>query len=877
MGFGLCRRSGVVIVKIMDFRDGLDIKTVKRNRKKYGLNQLDNNHGPKWHSLLISQFKSPLIYILFGAGLISVFLKEWTDAVVIFMAVGVNSGLGFWQEFKAEKSLEALKKLIVPHATVIRNKERKVIEAKHIVPGDLVVLKMGDRIPADGIVVEAFDLHVNEAILTGESEAISKKAVGQRYLKMRMTQKEIKLAGGKEKKIVYMGTTVAGGKGLILVVNTGIKTRMGGLAGQLGQIENEETPLRKRVGQMAKFLTIAVGMMCLLIFVEGVIVGRDVWEMLEISVAVAVASIPEGLVISVTVILTLGMQRILKQKGLVRKLLAAETLGSVDVICIDKTGTLTEGKMKIVGDNLKSKKEVMRDLMYCNPMINSVDKALEDWGMEALGLDKKKECPDIKIDEIPFNSTNKWTGVMCKKNEDEGLIYIYGAPEKILGLCVADDKKKEQREKFDELTGKGLRIIGVARIEGNLDNLGKKFARLKRVAKNKEKFDRRKLSFDWLGLVYLNDPIRKDVKTALQITKRAGIEIKVITGDYQNTAIKVMEKLGLIKKARKENVMWGEEMRSLADVELLEKIDDVSLFYRTTPEQKIRIVTALQEKGHVVSMMGDGVNDSLALKKADIGVVVNEAAEVAKETADMVLLDSNFSTIVTAIREGRRIFENIRKVVLYLISGSFSEVILVVGALLMGLPIPFLAVQILWINIVEDSLPALALAFEKGEADPSSGEAGMMKQKPRLKGVPIINKRMFLMMGVIIVVTDVILFLVYDFLIKTGVGIELSRTIIFAILGIDSLLFVFSCKNLYKNIWEINVFSNKYLNWSVVVGMLLLVAGIYVPVISMVLGTVAIPPGIWLWIVIFGILDLAIIETVKLALRIRIERRKRIT
>jgi len=276
-------------------------------------------------------------------------------------------------------------------------------------------------------------------------------------------------------------------------------------------------------------------------------------------------------------------------------------------------------------------------------------------------------------------------------------------------------------------------------------------------------------------------------------------------------------------------------------------------------------------------MMGDGVNDSLALKKADIGVVVNEAAEVAKETADMVLLDSNFSTIVTAIREGRRIFENIRKVVLYLISGSFSEVILVVGALLMGLPIPFLAVQILWINIVEDSLPALALAFEKGEADPSSGEAGMMKQKPRLKGVPIINKRMFLMMGVIIVVTDVILFLVYDFLIKTGVGIELSRTIIFAILGIDSLLFVFSCKNLYKNIWEINVFSNKYLNWSVVVGMLLLVAGIYVPVISMVLGTVAIPPGIWLWIVIFGILDLAIIETVKLALRIRIERRKRIT
>ena len=809
---------------------------------------------------MVSQFKSPLIYILFGAGLISVFLKEWTDAVVIFMAVAVNSGLGFWQEFKAEKSLEALKKLIVPSATVIRNKKRKVIEAKHIVPGDVVVLKMGDRIPADGIVIEAADLVVNEAILTGESEPVGKRAVAKRKI--------VKLTGWKERNMVYMGTTVAGGKGLFVVVNTGMKTRMGGLAGQLGQIENEETPLRKRVGQMARFLTVAVGVICLLIFTEGVIVGRDVWEMLEVSVAVAVAAIPEGLVVSVTIILTLGMQRILQQKGLVRKLLAAETLGSVDMICIDKTGTLTEGEMRIVGDSLKFKKDIMKDLMCCNPMINSVDKALEDWGVENLGLSKKKECSDIKIDEIPFNSGNKWTGVMCKKNENEGLIYIYGAPEKILAMCVADEKKDQQRKNFDRLTKRGLRIIGVARIEGNLGDLGKKFTKLKRVAHNKEKFDKRKLDFDWLGLIYLDDPVRKDVKAALKTAKRAGIQIKVITGDYQNTAIKVMEKLELIKRARKENIMWGEDMRLLGDTELLEKIEDVVLFYRTTPEQKIRIVTALQEKGHVVSMMGDGVNDALALKKADIGVVVNEAAEVAKETADMVLLDSNFSTIVTAVKEGRKIFENIRKVVLYLISGSFSEVILVVGALLMGLPIPFLAVQILWINIVEDSLPALALAFE-GDGVGIDG-ANVMKQRPRSKRIPIVNKRMLLMMGVIVAVTDVILFVVYDFLIVAGVGIELSRTIIFAILGIDSLLFVFSCKSLYKNIWEIGVFSNKYLNWSIMAGMGLLLAGIYVPVISSLLGTVAIPAGIWLWIVILGALDLVIIEMLKLALKIRI-------
>jgi len=419
----------------MDFREGLDIKAVRQNREKYGLNQLHNSHGLKWHKLLLDQIKSPLIYILFGAGLISVFLKEWTDAVVIFMAVGVNSGLGFWQEFKAEKSLEALKRMIVPHTTVIRDGKRKVIEAKHIVPGDVVVLKMGDRIVADGIVIEAADLYVNEAILTGESEAISKRAMAKKRLEVVRKSRMVKLARWKERNVVYMGTTVAGGKGLFLVTNTGTKTRMGGLAGQLGRIENEETPLRKRVGQMAKFLTIAVGVMCLLIFVEGVIVGRDVWEMLEVSVAVAVASIPEGLVVSVTVILTLGMQRILRQKGLVRKLLAAETLGSVDVICIDKTGTLTEGKMKIVGDGLKFRKEVMRDLTYCNPMINSVDKALEDWGSEGLGWGKKKECSDIKIDEIPFNSVNKWTGVMCKKNEDEGFIYIWSAGEDTGVMC----------------------------------------------------------------------------------------------------------------------------------------------------------------------------------------------------------------------------------------------------------------------------------------------------------------------------------------------------------------------------------------------------------------------------------------------------------
>ncbi len=854
----------------VDLVNGLTIEKVREIRRDSGLNQLEKKKGKGWWGLLVSQFKSPLIYILFGAGIISLLLRELTDAVVIFMAVGVNSGLGFWQEFKAEKALEALKSLIVPHATVIRNGKRRVIETKYIVPGDLVVLKMGDRIPADGIVIEAADLYVDEAILTGESEAINKRAVAKKRLGVVIKRKVTKLTGWKERNVVYMGTTIAGGKGLLMVVHTGMETRMGSLAGQLEQIENEETPLRQRVGQMAKFLTIAVGIICLLIFVEGLVVGRDIREMLEISVAVAVASIPEGLVVSVTVILTLGMQRILKQKGLVRKLLAAETLGSVDMICVDKTGTLTEGKMRMVRSDLKEEIGVLGDLVCCNPMINSVDTALANWGKEKIALGEKLDCGQIKLREMPFSSINKFTAVMCRKTKNLGAFYVYGAPEKIMGMCrFSDGLGKKWQKKLDDYTKRGFRVIGIAREEGEIKKLNKKFSWLKKTSRKGWQVDKRKMNFEWMGMMCLADPVRKEVKGALRLATLAGIEIKVITGDYQNTALKVLEKVKIGGKVTADKVMSGEEMRIMDDKELVEKIDDIVLFYRTTPEQKIRIVKALQEKGHVVAMMGDGVNDSLALKKSDIGVVVNEASEVAKETADMVLMDSNFSTIITAIREGRKIFENIRKVVLYLISGSFSEVILVIGALLMGLPIPFLAVQILWINIIEDSLPALALAFEKDGA-------GVMKQRPRPKEMPIINRRMYMMMGVIIVVTDVILFVVYDFLIEAGVGIELTRTIIFAILGIDSLLFVFSCKSLDKNIWEIEVFSNKYLNWSVVVGTILLVAGIYLPVLQVLLGTVPINAGVWVWVLILGALDLAIIEILKLMLKIRLERKNRI-
>lgn len=848
-------------MEIMDLVNGLDYQTVVKLRKRWGLNEIEDKRALGWGKLLADQFKSPLIYVLAGAGIISLILKEITDALVIMAAVAVNTGLGFFQEFKAEKSLEALKKMIVPHAKVKRDGKVRIIEAKNIVPGDLVMLKMGDKVPADGLLVEAKDLYVNEAMLTGESEAVTKRKTGQKILAKIAKGKRVVWEKQKEKTMVFMGTVVTNGKGVMWTTKTGMRTRMGSLAGQLKGIEEEETPLRKKIGQMARWLTVVLAGVCLLIFVEGVVMQREILEMLNLSVAVAVASIPEGLAVGISVILTLGMQRILKKKGLVRKLLAAETLGSVDLICIDKTGTLTEGKMRVVKAEIKDKKQTARELICCNPLINSVDAALEEWGAELAGWKSGSKCKEAKVDEVPFNSTNKLTAVWCQRNETEGAIYIYGAPENLVEMAVVGQRSKNrQTRKIDGLTQKGWRVIGVAREEGRMERLIKKWEIIKKALEEGEKIDKRQVKLSWLGLIGLEDPVRGEVKESLKTAKRAGIKVKVITGDYENTALKVLYKLGLAGKIKRENLLSGEELRQMGDEELVVKIEKIILFYRTTPEQKTRIVTALQNKGHAVAMMGDGVNDALALKKADIGVVVGEATEVAKETADMVLLDSNFATILTAIKEGRVIFENIRKIILYLLSGSFSEVIMVGGALIAGLPMPFLAVQILWINIVEDSLPGLALAFEK------DGD-NLMKEKPRKRKEAIVDKRMRLMIGVIALSTDLILLGLFAWLVKSGVKLELVRTIILAILGLDSLLFVFSCKSISKNIWQIKVGSNKYLNWSLIIGTGLLLAGIYAPGISEILGTVPIPAGMWVGVGGMAALDVVLIEAMKVVIR----------
>ncbi|HUS59778.1 MAG TPA: HAD-IC family P-type ATPase, partial [Nevskiaceae bacterium] len=718
---------------------GLSSAEALKRLKQYGPNEIEGKKGLPWFKLVFDQFKSPLIYILFFAGVITLVLKEWTDASVIFLAVAVNTVLGFIQEFKAEKSLVALRKMLVLHALVLRGGKEEKIEANQIVPGDLVILKTGGRVPCDGVVVEQMDLHLNEAILTGESVAVRKK----------------------KQEEVFMGTVVVGGRAKILATKTGMETKMGKLAGKLKETIDEETPLKKEIGKLSKILAIVFSVICVIIFFEGMWRQRYWLEMFTLSTAVAVAAIPEGLVISLTVILTLGMQRVLQRKGLVRKLLAAETLGSVDVICADKTGTLTEGKMRVVGADMVDKQLGIRAAVLCNNMINPLEISMMQWAKKMQNVKRKMQTSELinkykRLDEIPFSSERKFIATLHEGNGDKGEIFLSGAPEMVMEISQLPKTEKEKwQKKLEDYTKKGLRVVAFAYRTCDSRQIKEAFRKLKKdFGKYDGKVDGNYdfVQLKWLGLMLFEDPVRIEVKQALAACRRAGIKVKVITGDYKNTAVNVLKKLDLTGDGfGKDSIMEGWELEKISDEQLTQKIENVILFCRTTPEQKIRIVKALQVKGHTVAMMGDGVNDALALKKSDIGIVVGSASEVAKETADMVLLDSNFKTIVAAVEEGRGIFENIKKVVLYLLSDSFTEVILIGGSLLFGLETPLLPAQILWINLVEDGLPGLALAFEPKDE-------GLMNEIPRKKGTPILDKEIKILIFIIGLTTDLLLF-----------------------------------------------------------------------------------------------------------------------
>jgi Ca2+-transporting ATPase len=761
---------------------GLSETEVKKRLGKFGKNELPEKPPPSELSILIDQFKSPLVYILLVAGVITLALQEFSDAGVIFFAVLLNTVLGFIQESRASHALEALKKLIHPEAAVIRDGEIIKIDASEIVPGDIAILHQGEKIPADGKLVEANKFYANEAILTGESVPVEKK-VGES---------------------VYMGTIVNAGSAKMKVELTGEETEIGKIAISVQEID-EDTPLRRQLKDFSKSLSYIVLGLTTFVFVVGIITGKGIIEIFITSVALAVSSIPEGLLVGLTAVLAIGMQRILSRRGLVRKLVSAETLGGVTVICADKTGTLTEGEMQVV--NYKgNEKDLFKQAIIANDLDDPIVLAAYDWAEKGYGKKQTKKLlkKSTRLDTIPFSSKERFFASL-NKGKDKNMIFVNGAPEFLLEWTnLKDSDKKKIKEDIEDFTKKGMRLMGFAR---------------KQVGKEKKKIGSKDIKggLDWTGILAFNDPVRDGVKEALEKTKKAGIKLIVITGDYSKTAVSVMERLGI--EVNEDEVLTGDDLRKLDRNELSQKLKkgDTVLFARTTPDQKLKIVESLKENGEVVAMTGDGVNDAPALNKADIGVVVGEATDVAKETAELVLLDSSFATVVAAVEEGRGIFDNIRKIILYLMSDAFEEIVAVVLTIVFKLPLPVTAAQILWINILSDGFPHLALTV-----DPK--EPGIMQKPPRDPKEKLVSGWMKKLIMIVSIEGGLVAFALFTYFLKTTGDIHQAQSVAFATLGVNSLVYVFSVRTLTDPFWKENPLDNKWLNLAVSFGFVFQIA-----------------------------------------------------
>jgi Ca2+-transporting ATPase len=838
-----------------DYKQGLKEKEVRKRQKEFGKNLLPRERSLSKIKIFFQQFKSPLIYILLIAGIVVLIFREYTDAIVIFGAVFLNIIVGFLQENKANKALTGLKEIVKIKAQVIRQGNPKMIDSSEIVPGDIIVLSPGEKVPADARIIEINNLKTNEMTLTGEWLPAEKKE----------TKLLEKTPLADRDNMVYMGTVIEHGKARAIAVATGLKSEIGKVAKMVKVTREEKTPLQKKLYRFAKIIGAVIIAICIIIFIEGVITGNSFLEMFTVAVAVSVAAIPEGLPIAMTVILALGMQRILKKKGLVRKLSSAETLGSTSIIATDKTATLTEGKMRvaeIITNGRTGHDLVLKIATLCNEaFIENPEQIMKKWivqgrptdkalllaGMQA-GFDKKKlEKRMTPIAEIPFDSANKYLVRAFSLNKKEDIVYVSGAPEKLLEMSkylkkgtkelALDPKlKKKLKDQLEELTGKGLRVVAVG---------------YKRIDNLKDLVN----DLVFVGLIALKDPIRKEVKKAMKTVQEAGMRPIIVTGDHKLTAKAVAQELGL--KIKERNIMEGKDLDNLSDKKFEKIIEDIQIFARVEPKHKMRIIQAWQNKGEVIAMTGDGINDAPALKKADIGVALGSGTEVAKEVSDLILLSDNFSIIVAAVEEGRGIIDNIRKVITYLLSSSFTETILIAMALLFGFPLPVTAVQILWVNLIEDGLPDIALAFEPKEKD-------LMKQKPQGHKVSLLSREMKSLIFVIGIASDILLLGLFFWLFKfSNYDLSHIRTIVFTALALDSLLFVFSCKSLRKNLWQINHFSNKFLIYAWMFGVIALVASVYLPPLQAVLKTVPLGMIDWLIVLSLGVLEVILIEFTK--------------
>ena len=782
---------------------GLTISEVLERRQKYGENRLPAEKPTSIWILLLNQFKSPLIYIILVAALVSLFANEISDFVIIISVVIIDVILGFIQEYQAQKTYTSLKGLLKPTTTVIRDGERREVEVWELVPGDIVILNAGEKAPGDGVLVESIKVTIDEAILTGESEPI------------------VKIVDNE----VFMGTTVLTGRGFMEVGSTGSSTELGKIATSLQEHVEEDTPLQVRLKAFSKTLTWIVTGFTVAILTAGLIMGGEFLDTLRTSIILAIAAVPEGLLIAVTVILVLGMRKIFRRNGLVKRMQAVETLGSVTVICTDKTGTLTEGRMRVTRTDLTDQTRAYQTMVLCNDLEGPVDAALWEYAL-TLDLENPQELVDRteRLSEELFSSETKFMVTANKLDNGEKYNYLKGAPEIVLDMCSLEKKEKDAiLAQVENWAGDGLRLLGLAyRVDGKLEDHS---------------------GYTWLGLLGMEDPLREQVKESIEVAQKAGIQVKMITGDYRVTADRIARSIGLMHDG--DEIIEGKQLEAMSDEELSEHVKKTAIFARIRPHDKLRIVRALQNNKEVTAMIGDGVNDAPALQQANIGVVVGSATDVAKETADLILLDNNFRTIVAAIEEGRIIFENIRKVVAYTLSNSFAEVLTIFAAMMLRWPAPLLVAQILWIHLICDGPSDIVLGYEPKER-------GIMEEKPRSLKEPILNKLGLSLIGIISVTSAIAALFLFNHMYTIHQNIAEGRSIVFASFAINSMIYIFAYRSMRVPLFRMNkITANKPLIWAVVTGLATAVLPFLVPSIGDLLGVV--PLTIQDWFIVAGI------------------------
>lgn len=854
-----------------DFSSGLSPDAVKKRIAQHGYNELEEGEKQSALLLFFSQFKDFMVLVLLAATLISGLLGEYIDAIAIIAIVIINGFLGFFQERKAEKSLQALKELSAPQVSVLRGGQWLKVPSKEIVPGDIIKFSSGDRIGADVRVIESRSLEIEESALTGESVPVSKHTD---------SLKTVNPGIGDMENIAFMGTMITRGSGVGVVIGTGMKTAMGQIADLLQKAETQDTPLQRRLEQLGKILITVALFLTVLVVAIGVIQGHELYTMFLAGVSLAVAAIPEGLPAIVTVALSLGVQKMIKRNAIVRKLPAVETLGCASVICSDKTGTMTQNKMTVThlwsGGNTwtvdgvgyqpqggfyrnktrvhpKDEKALQQMLIFgmiCNHSElvmkdddyyldgDPTEGALLVSAMKA-GFQRSDLLAEFTIlKEFPFDSARKMMSMHVKDKQGRHFIVTKGAPDVILGKCesilwgsrsqfLGTEMQNGVQDAINNLASKALRTIAIAfkPVQANTIILSEQEAE-------------KNLTF--IGVQGMIDPPRLEVKAAVKECNAAGIKTVMITGDHVITAKAIAAELGIL--TRKSKVLDGNALSGMSVDELEEVVEDVSVFARVSPEHKLKIVKALQNRGHIVAMTGDGVNDAPAIKAADIGVAMGiTGTDVAKEASALVLLDDNFATIKAAIEEGRNIYENIRKFVRYLLASNVGEILVMLFAMLLGLPLPLVPIQILWVNLVTDGLPAMALGLDRPEED-------VMKRKPRSPNEGVFARGLgwkVISRGFLIgVVTLLAFMIIYD---KNADNLQYAQTIAFATLVMAQLIHVFDCRS-EKSVLSRNPFGNPYLVWSVISSLALMLVVIYYPPLQPIFHTLPILISDWLLI-----------------------------